>query len=128
MTDTILITGGNGNLGRLVAERLEAQGTQVVSFDLPGSEGPHSEARHAVILGDIRDAESVVRIAGEVTGDVVGSEKVLISKSGRVHGNVAAPRVQLEDGALFRGSIDMNPTQASAEPKPVAAAKPSPAA
>ena len=59
MTDTILITGGNGNLGRLVAERLEAQGTRVVSFDLPGSEGPHSEARHAVILGDIRDTDLV---------------------------------------------------------------------
>ena len=55
MTDTILITGGNGNLGRLVATRLEAQGARVVSFDLPGSDGPHSAARHAVVTGDVRD-------------------------------------------------------------------------
>jgi len=51
----------------------------------------------------------VVRVAGEVSGDIAGSEKVVIARSGRVQGNIVAPRVQLEDGALFRGSIDMNP-------------------
>jgi cytoskeletal protein CcmA (bactofilin family) len=64
----------------------------------------------------------VVRIAGEVSGDIAGSEKVVIARSGRVQGNIVAPRVQLEDGALFRGSIDMNPAPA-AEARP-AAAKP----
>ncbi|MEM8729358.1 MAG: NAD-dependent epimerase/dehydratase family protein [Pseudomonadota bacterium] len=57
MTDTILITGGNGNLGRLVASQLEDLGARVVSFDLPGSEGPHSAPRHAVVQGDIRDTD-----------------------------------------------------------------------
>ena len=56
-----------------------------------------------------------VRISGEVTGDIAATEKVLIARSGRVQGNVVAPRVQLEDGALFRGSIDMTP---EAEAKP----------
>jgi cytoskeletal protein CcmA (bactofilin family) len=65
----------------------------------------------------------VVKIAGEVTGDVGGSEKVIISRSGKVQGNVVAPRVQLEDGALFRGSIDMNPAESAAAKKP-APAKP----
>lgn len=54
----------------------------------------------------------VIKIAGEVTGDIAASEKVMIARSGRVQGNLVAPRVQLEDGALFRGSIDMNPTSA----------------
>lgn len=53
--ETALITGGNGNLGRLVAKRLEAQNIKVISFDLPGSESPETEARHDVVLGDIRD-------------------------------------------------------------------------
>ena len=51
----------------------------------------------------------VVKVSGAVAGDITGSEKVLITKSGRVQGNIVAPRVQLDDGALFRGSIDMNP-------------------
>lgn len=55
----------------------------------------------------------VVRIAGEVNGDISGSERVVIARTGRVQGNIVAPRVQLEDGALFRGSIDMNPAPAA---------------
>ena len=66
----------------------------------------------------------VVRIAGEISGDIAGSEKVVIARSGRVQGNIVAPRVQLEDGALFRGSIDMNPAPVaetrSAAAKPTA--------
>ena len=47
-------------------------------------------------------------IDGEVTGDLLGDE-VLIRKSGRVQGNAKAPRVTLENGCQFRGSIDMKP-------------------
>lgn len=52
---------------------------------------------------------SVVRIDGEVKGDIVGIEKVVISKTGKVRGNIVGPRVTLEDGAKFKGSIDMDP-------------------
>ena len=76
----------------------------------------------------------VVKIAGAVAGDINGSEKVVISKSGRVQGNIVAPRVQLDDGALFRGSIDMNPAEpagakkaAPANPAAEASAKKAPA-
>ena len=55
----------------------------------------------------------VIQIDGKVTGDISASEKVVISKAGNVHGNIVAPRVTLEDGALFKGSIDMDPSAAS---------------
>ena len=51
----------------------------------------------------------VVKIDGMVDGDIKGKEKVVISKSGDVRGNILAPRVILEDGGQFRGSIDMGP-------------------
>jgi cytoskeletal protein CcmA (bactofilin family) len=51
----------------------------------------------------------IIKIAGEVRGDLTGSEKVIISRSGNVHGNIIAPRMTLEDGAIFKGSIDMDP-------------------
>lgn len=51
----------------------------------------------------------VIKIAGEVRGDITGTEKVIISRSGNVHGNIVAPRMTLEDGAIFKGSIDMDP-------------------
>ncbi|MGI9325458.1 MAG: bactofilin family protein [Pseudomonadales bacterium] len=58
-----------------------------------------------------------VRIDGEVQGDITGVEKVVVSKHGRVHGNIVAPRVTLEDGAKFKGSIDMDPSEKSGKAK-----------
>lgn len=48
-----------------------------------------------------------IRIEGEVQGDIVGQERVVITTTGNVQGNVSSPRVMLEDGGRFKGSIDM---------------------
>ena len=50
-------------------------------------------------------------VEGELQGDMLGDEKVIIRDTGNVHGNIVAPRVTLEDGALFKGSIEMEPHQ-----------------
>ncbi|MGB1141921.1 MAG: bactofilin family protein [Halioglobus sp.] len=57
-----------------------------------------------------------IRIDGSVTGDISGNENVVISKTGNVRGNIVAPRVTLEDGAIFKGSIDMDPGDTAASP------------
>lgn len=72
-----------------------------------------------------------VKVEGTVTGDITGSEKVIITKSGKVLGNLVAPRVTLEDGAKFKGSIDMDPGETaaaatSAQKRPVGNPKPEP--
>jgi cytoskeletal protein CcmA (bactofilin family) len=67
---------------------------------------------------------NVVRIDGEVQGDISGVEKVVVTKTGRVQGNIVAPRVTLEDGAKFKGSIDMDPSGMAAVAKPVSTARP----
>jgi len=67
----------------------------------------------------------IVNIEGEVTGDITGNEKVVISKSGNVRGNIVAPRVTLEDGAIFKGSIDMDPGETSVKKVFLASDKPS---
>ena len=69
-----------------------------------------------------------VNIEGEVTGDITGNEKVVISKSGNVRGNIVAPRVTLEDGAIFKGSIDMDPGETAVKKVSLASDKPSGAA
>ena len=66
----------------------------------------------------------VVKIEGEVKGDIRGKEKVIISQSGNVHGNIVAPRVTLEDGAIFKGSIDMDPGGSAADKVSLASQQP----
>jgi len=49
----------------------------------------------------------VIRVDGEVKGELRGAEQVVVSPSGQVTGDIRAPRVVLEDGCQFKGSVDM---------------------
>jgi len=49
-----------------------------------------------------------ILVDGTVNGDLYASERISIRKSARITGNILAPRIALEDGARFRGSIDMD--------------------
>ncbi len=67
----------------------------------------------------------VVTIEGEVDGNVFAREQAILRQSGAIRGNITAPRVVLEDGSRFKGSIDMEPPrEAGASPAPVRAAEP----
>ena len=50
-----------------------------------------------------------VFVEGAMEGDLFGAEQVIIRKSAKVRGNITSPRVTLEDGATFKGSIEMDP-------------------
>lgn len=50
-----------------------------------------------------------VTVEGQMEGDLYGSENVNIRRSANVKGNIVSPRVCLEDGAKFKGSIEMDP-------------------
>ena len=61
-----------------------------------------------------------VNIRGKVQGDIEARSKVTIFATGAVIGTIVAPRIQIEDGAKFKGRIDMGVSK----PKPAAAPKP----
>ena len=71
---------------------------------------------------------NTISVEGEVEGDLSGDEQVVVRRSGNVQGNINAPRVTLEDGCKFRGSIDMDlsarPKAAANHPKAVPTIKP----
>jgi cytoskeletal protein CcmA (bactofilin family) len=73
------------------------------NISLPGNEirvNPGSRVK-ADVLG------RVIVVEGEVEGDLTAGDKILVMASGAVRGNAKAPRVTLEDGARFRGKIEM---------------------
>jgi cytoskeletal protein CcmA (bactofilin family) len=71
-----------------------------------------------------------IYVDGFMEGDLFGSERVHIRKSAQVRGNVTSPRVSLEDGAKFKGSIEMDPqvVQSGVTSRGMAAGKPPAAA
>jgi cytoskeletal protein CcmA (bactofilin family) len=70
-----------------------------------------------VVIGDIH-ARTIV-IEGTVEGDLHGSTSVNVAATANVHGNIAAPRVGIVEGAQFNGSVDMTSAQAPARRGPV---------
>lgn len=74
------------------------------------------------LLADVR--AKVIRVEGHVDGNLHAEEQVVIRASGVVRGNVVAPRLTMEDGCSFKGSVDM---EGRGERKP-AAEKPATAA
>jgi cytoskeletal protein CcmA (bactofilin family) len=53
------------------------------------------------------EAQSVV-VSGEMVGDCTAAQRVEIQASGRLTGNIRAPRVVIAEGATFKGNSDMS--------------------
>jgi cytoskeletal protein CcmA (bactofilin family) len=68
-------------------------------------------------------AKAVI-VLGSVTGNVTASEKVDIRDNGSVEGDITSPRVAIAEGAIFRGSVDMQRQAAAPAPKPAPAPTP----
>jgi cytoskeletal protein CcmA (bactofilin family) len=91
-------------------------------------EGKVDLAQHNVTIGpegrvkaDVYGRSVIVE--GEVKGDLQGTEQIILRNSANVQGNISAPRVALEDGASFRGGIEMEASSkrdASAFDRPAA--------
>lgn len=91
--------------GELVGEEdLLIQGQVEGTIDLKG---------HHLTVGDrgilqANVSAKTITVEGRVQGDLHGEERIAIRSSSHVQGNIKAERVILEDGAKFRGSIDMD--------------------
>jgi len=79
--ESVLITGGNGNLGRLVAGKLLARGQRVVKFDVPGTELASVQVNETVVSGDIRDTGALKNILAEHRPDTIYHLASLLSGS-----------------------------------------------
>jgi cytoskeletal protein CcmA (bactofilin family) len=75
-------------------------------------EGKVALPKHSVTVGQSGRVSAdiqakVVSVAGEVRGNLIASEQIVIRKTATMLGNLTAPRVGLEDGCCFRGSVEM---------------------
>jgi cytoskeletal protein CcmA (bactofilin family) len=62
-----------------------------------------------------------VIIHGTVNGNITAREKVEIRRTGRVQGDLTAAGVAIEDGAYFKGSIEIQRDEVPDSPKAFAA-------
>jgi cytoskeletal protein CcmA (bactofilin family) len=91
-------------------------------------EGTIESAESKVTIGATGRVQASVKarevvILGQVQGNVEATDKVDIRREAKLVGDITTARISIEDGALFKGSIDIR----KPEPKSAAAPAPQPA-
>lgn len=77
----------------------DVEGT-IESLDNKVTVGPNGRVQASIKARD-------VIILGQVQGNVETSDKVDIRKDAKLVGDITTARISIEDGALFKGSIDI---------------------
>ena len=85
------------------SESLYIDGRVEGSINLPGNRV--TVGRNGVVSANISAREIVV--LGKVRGNVSATDRVDIRAEGSLNGDVAAARISIEDGAFFKGGIDI---------------------
>lgn len=100
-------------------------------------EGRVSLRNHHLTIGPNGDVQGEVSakqvtVVGKVSGNVVASERIEVRETGRIQGDLIAPRLTVAEGAIINGAITMKeagvPGQARpTDKKPEFTAAPAPA-
>jgi cytoskeletal protein CcmA (bactofilin family) len=104
-------SGELATIGRSITIRGEVSGDE--DLLIQGKvEGSVDLRQHALTIGPEGEVKAsivgrVVTVQGRVEGNVTAEEQVILRSSASVDGDITAPRVVLEDGARFRGGVDM---------------------
>ncbi len=97
------------------SESLYIDGKIEGSVNLPGNRV--TIGRNGQVTASITAREIVV--LGKVRGNVTATDRVDIRAEGSLSGDVAAARISIEDGAFFKGGIDIRKPENKPEGKPV---------
>ena len=101
------------------SESLYIDGKVEGSVNLPGNRV--TVGRNGQVAASINAREIVV--LGKVRGNVTATDRVDIRAEGSLSGDVAAARISIEDGAFFKGGIDIRkPEQGKQQAAPAASA------
>ncbi|MGH7856472.1 MAG: bactofilin family protein, partial [Candidatus Binatia bacterium] len=57
-----------------------------------------------------------VIVEGVVRGEIHAKERIELHRTAKVQGLISAPRLRIDEGALFEGECRMSPGEAKAEP------------
>jgi cytoskeletal protein CcmA (bactofilin family) len=85
-------------------EDLQIDGTVEGRIDLPNNQltiGPEGRVKAEV------HAKSVV-VIGHVTGNLSAADRIQVEATGIVDGDVKAPRLVIQEGAMVNGAVEMS--------------------
>ena len=133
-TSSTTTTADQATIGKSLVIKGEVTGSESLYIDgrvegsITLSGNRVTVGRNGVVAANISAREIVV--LGKVRGNITASDRVDIRSDGSLTGDVVAARISIEDGAYFKGGIDIRkggqPTQTkpNGEEKSVPASEP----
>jgi cytoskeletal protein CcmA (bactofilin family) len=120
--------GDVGHIGKSVVIRGELTGSEDLYLD-GEVEGNINLRDYKLVVGPNAKIKATITardviVHGRVEGNISGSERVELKRACTLIGDVATQRIAIEDGAYFKGAIDVKESRESKGEvrKPVAAA------
>jgi cytoskeletal protein CcmA (bactofilin family) len=95
---------------------------QAEGFRIDGTvQGTMNYPEHTLTIGTSGQVKADVRakiiiVQGTVEGDVHGDEAVFLRHTAHVLGNIKSPRVSIDDGATFEGTIETSSRISAVDP------------
>jgi cytoskeletal protein CcmA (bactofilin family) len=112
------VAKGNSDLSAYIDEASEIEGKYTFSGTvmLNGKFSGEITSKDTLIIGEkgVINASiraGIVLVNGEVTGNILGGERVELRGTARVFGDVEAPVIVVEEGVLFQGHCRMTKGQ-----------------
>ncbi len=127
--------GGSATIGKAV--RINGQISSKEDLYVDGDvEGTLEAPEHKVTIGPNGTVHATVKARevvalGSIQGNVEAADRIEIRKDAKLVGDIRTARIVIEDGAYFKGSIDIvkpEPAKVSAPRPPQQAATPAPPA
>ncbi|HZP21933.1 MAG TPA: polymer-forming cytoskeletal protein [Terriglobales bacterium] len=109
-------------IGKSVVVKGELSGSEdlIIDGEVEGSITLRGQTLTVGPNGRVRaniEARNVV-LHGRVDGDITASERVDLRKSASLAGNISTARIAIEDGAFFKGGIDIQKTDSAPKVEP----------
>ena len=124
-------SGGFANIGKTILIKGEISGQEDVYVDgqIEGSVQLHGNSLTIGPNGRVHAsvAAKSVTVGGSLEGNIQASERTEMRKSAVVNGDVQTRRIAIEEGAFFKGKLEILSDAKAAAPSVAAAAASAPA-
>jgi cytoskeletal protein CcmA (bactofilin family) len=110
-------SGASANLTAFIDQGSEFEGklTFKDTVRIDGTFSGEITSENTLIVGETGSIEATIRsntvvVSGSVVGNIVAARQIVLHKSAKVQGDMSAPSLMIEEGAIFNGQLSMGRT------------------
>jgi len=124
---------GGANLSAFIDQGSDFEGklTFKDTVRIDGTFRGEISSENTLVVGETGSIDATIRsnsvvVSGEVVGNIIATRQIVLHKSAKVQGDMKAPSLIIEEGAVFNGQLTMDRPNARPDAKGQAKGGPNP--